>query len=179
MLAHDLSWADALNLQFVAPLFISILAVLTTYWSVQLFNRSIRIGLFLDFSKRYNSLEMRDAMTALAGLYVGAPDRSSFAETWYRAFLAQDATARQLDSHRRFINRYYSDLVRLFRFKTVNRKFIRMAGQQYALNVYFKVVHPMNESMFRQDLQISEFERDYNELRRVLRPFGNGRITGE
>jgi hypothetical protein len=179
MLFQVVKWKDILDVAFLVPLSVSLLALLVTYWTARIQNRTGLTSLFLEFSRRYNSSEMRESMISLANYYLAADNRSSFANDWYSAFVKREESARTLDSQRRLINRYYSDLIRLYRHKYVTRRFVLMAGNHYAINVYYKVVRPMNQIMFHGELQIREFEQDYKDLKKITRGFGNGQLTGE
>lgn len=168
----------ASNATALISFFVSFLALVVAYWTARIQNRTSVTALFLDFSRRYNSSEMREAMLSLTGFFLSnqGPD---FATLWFKDFNAGSEAARLLDNQRRLINRYYSDLIRLYRHRYVDRAFIRLAGEHYAINVYYKVVHPMNQVMFSGELQILEFAQDRRELSKIVRAFGNGRLTGE
>lgn len=170
------SFLTAGQMPAVLAIGISLLAIAVAFWTARITRKSVVSELLLDFSRRYNDHGMREAMVRLTEWYNSVKDieGSSFARNWYDAYLSRDLEARKRDEYRRDINRYYSDLARLKRNGLLEGRYMRMAGRHYAINVYYRVVTPMNRCEFGD-----EFDADRNLLEREVGWYSDKRLTGE
>lgn len=109
-------------------------------------SKTQKAAFFLDLTDRYNSEAMGKALFALTGWHLEHGEAQ--AEVFVEHFDTRDEAAAEIDEHRRVVNRYFTNIAQMYANGLIDRRVGRMVTNFYGLNVYAKIVVPMNEAKY-------------------------------
>lgn len=125
---------------------------------------------FLDFSDRYNSEEMAQAMRDLVAWY--REQGPEFAENWNRLYEAGDERAKELNKARRRVSRYFDDVGRLYAVGLLSKRLARSLLSNYGIQVFYDICEPMSDA--RMPARMRKFS---NLVRWLMPSYGVKRIV--
>ena len=156
----------------VASLLTAVAAIVTaaaTFAAIAAARRTYLANLFVSFSDRYNTGEMRTALSDLARWYKAHP--KDFALLWKQHLDRADENAVRLDAARRVVTGYFAEIGRLYHSGLISRLFASELSARWGVNVFSVVCDPMNRVAF--PAATPDYSRS---LLSVRRSYGDGSI---
>jgi len=127
---------------------------------------------FVNYSARYSSEEMADALRLLAAWHnANKADKKRF-ETWAAQKRQGADQALALNKARRMVSRFYYDVAELYALGLIKRRMAKRLIANNGLNVFYLVCDPMNRAYEPSD----RFDSYCRTLRRLSGGFGNGNV---
>ncbi|MDC7675159.1 hypothetical protein [Asticcacaulis machinosus] len=128
-----------------------------------------KAGFYLEFTQRYNTPEMHDALLKLTLLHteLGA----SLPERFTSEFARGTELGRELDRARREVNRYFVNIAEMHTNGLIDRKLASMLCNFQGLNIFYTVVIPMNDAKYGK---LTHTQRLYSKLRRIRPQYEDG-----
>ncbi|ESQ81212.1 hypothetical protein [Asticcacaulis sp. YBE204] len=124
---------------------------------------------YVEFTRRYNSSDMHDALYRLMQHYTQNPD--NFVELYLSEFLSHTQKGFEIERSRRIVSRYFNDIAEMRQNKLIDRKLARMLCNFQGLNIYYNVVVPMSRARYGNS---KTRERIYAALRAIRPHFDDG-----
>lgn len=167
--------SDQLLLSTLLAAAVSAIAALITtianFLSAQAANDTNKGQFFLTFTERYNSKEMNDAIFRLVEQYKDTGAGPQFIADWIQKYRSGDASAVALEYDRRVVNRYFVNIAQLYEAKLISHRLAHLLSNFYGLNVFYKIVVPMNMELYGAMKPTYE-----STLRRVRAGYGDGAL---
>ena len=123
----------------------------------------------MEFSSRYNTPEVNEAIIELARWY--NEKGTDFAPIFKAQFLGRDPNALAINQHRRVLNRYYVDIAKAYRIGVLDRRFAIMAADHPGARIWKQVVCPMTIALHGHEMAASLVT-----LSALMPKFGDGAI---
>ncbi|ESQ76963.1 hypothetical protein AEYBE204_18990 [Asticcacaulis sp. YBE204] len=160
-------WLDGVNV--FASVFAAISAFFLGLIALRRQNNTTEADFYLQFTARYNTLRMHEALLVLYRLKMSKPD--DFAHHFIQEFRQGTPEGLRLDQARRLVNRYFVNIAEMRRNRLINQKLARMLCNFQGLNIFYKIVVPMNQAKYGNQQEHSEI---YQLLRRIKSRFSDG-----
>jgi hypothetical protein len=121
--------------------------------------RAEKAHFFLEITSRYNSQEMQDALQHLVIAY--RSNSVDFTQQWVSQLNNGDNDAQLLNSHRRRVNRYFSDVAKLYSAGYIDRHLTGLLVDLPGLDIFVRIVVPMTQALYddSQDLSLKTFAK--------------------
>lgn len=148
--------------------FAALASALGTVLTLLRLRLSEQANFFLTMTARYNEPVMQEALSKLVQWYKENP--RDFAERWASGMSSGAPEASTLDSYRRCVDRYFTDVSRLYQAGYIDKKLAALAINFAGLNVWYDVARPMGITYYK-------FPDEHLEvLRRIQPKFYTGEI---
>jgi hypothetical protein len=139
--------AELYDLFSVAASTAAVITTVISAYALTRHSKSQQPSVFLEFSKWHNSSQIEEALFGLISFLRDNPN--DFAEKFASEFVVDRlGPARELDIHRRAINRYFVGIADLYTAKLIDIRLARILTNVSALNVYNQIVVPMNDAKY-------------------------------
>ena len=136
---------------------------------LQIAGQSHRGKVYIGLSDRYSKRDMYDAIQALQNWYMHDPD--NFDEIWLAQFHDKQASAIELDVHRRKLSAFFFDVLRMHELKILDKKLVRALLDRHGARVYAQICLPMGEPIYGAQKQLLA------RFRKIQGNFGKGRLN--
>ena len=170
-----LSWFDMI--QHWAPLItlVSALAASTaafaSWRSSNASRKTYDASLYLNFSERYNSEDMYEALKLLTDYY--KRNHKTFKSRWKNDIATRDPEIEHINVALRRVGRYYFDIARLYKSGFVTKGIAADMCRQGGINVFYEVWIPMSQI---SKPNMERYQDDIKTLRGILRRYHDGKI---
>ncbi len=130
-----------------------------------------RAQFYLQFTDRYNTPEMHDALVKLMSHYIA--HRADFASIFAEEFRSRTDLGIGLDAARRLVNRYFVNIHDMYTNGLIDKQLASMLCNFQGLNIFYQVVVPMNEAKYgRLPNNQATFER----LKQLRSQYADGKF---
>ena len=138
------------NVTYIAPVILSVAALaaccstLFSFLAVRTNERLTEARILFEFKARYNEREMGIALKELSEFKKKYGGRT--VEKWVSLRKSKSRQWQKLESYRRHVSGYYTDICYLFNGKFISEKLVRILLLERGVNVFVHIVEPIERS---------------------------------